>query len=273
MKKRFTVKKENGKLFFNDLGGYETRNPSTIWLIENANKVYNWKDFSEITIHTDDKEINIDDYTYSKQDCFDNLVPDFNFHSWPQVGINDYEDILKQIDDAGKTPHLINKVGWIGNKFTNVMRQKMIEIGNDNKSLFDFFPMEWSGFGQLKLTSSKFISMPDLVKTYSILIDIEGHGYSGRLKHLLWSHRPLLLVDRPHKEYFFKDLNEWDHYIPVRGDLSDLLEKTHWVMNNYDKACIIAENAFEFSKIHLTREACYKQWDLIITDFMSKSVV
>jgi hypothetical protein len=119
---------------------------------------------------------------------------------------------------------------------------------------------------QIKLNATKYISFEDLVKTYSILIDIEGNGYSGRLKYLLWSHRPILLVDRPHKEYFFEFLEEWKHYIPVKRDLSDLVEKTQLCLLNYSKALEIAENAYEFSKKYLTREACYKQWNNIIND-------
>ena len=33
------------------------------------------------------------------------------------------------------------------------------------------------------------------------------------------------------------------HYIPVNRDLSDLIEKTQWCLDNYEKAVQIAENA------------------------------
>jgi len=129
--------------------------------------------------------------------------------------------------------------------------------------------MSWYRSGQTKLNSTKYIYTPELVKKYSMLIDVEGCGYSGRVKHLLWSHRPLLLVDRPYKEYFFEHLKEWVHYIPVKRDLSDLVEKTKWCMENYDKALLIAENAFHFSQVHLTRDACYEQWNKIILSLES----
>ena len=264
----FCVSKINRKLIFKDLGGYESRNPSTFWCIQKADEKYNWNDFNEIIIHTEDYENNNNnnnnDYTYSKQYNYNNLVPDFNFHSWPQVGINDYEKFVKEIDNAGLNKYEINKVGWIGNKNTNIMRKKLLEIGNNNKELFDIFDMFWIKSENARLNSSKYISTPELVRKYSILIDIEGNGYSGRLKHLLWSHRPLLLVDRPHKEFFFEFLKEWEHYIPVKRDLSDLIEKTKWCLDNYDKALIIAENSFQFSKLYLTRDACYDKWNNII---------
>lgn len=264
----FTVKKENGILIFNNLGGFQTRNPSTMWCIQEADKIYNWSDFNEIKIFTEDHENTANDYTYSKQNHYNNLVPDFNFHSWPQVGINDYNSFVKEIDNAGLSSYEINKVGWIGNTNTNHMRKKLLEIGNENSELFDIFDMYWIYSDNIFLNASKYISMPDLVKKYSILIDIEGCGYSGRLKHLLWSHRPVIIVDRPHKEYFFEYLKEWEHYIPVKRDLSDLVEKTKWCIDNYEKAKQIAENAYEFSKIHLTNEACYKKWDSVITNII-----
>jgi hypothetical protein len=260
----FYFSKIKGKLIFRDLGGYETRNPSTIWCIQKADEIYNWDDFNEILIHTGDYENNINAYSYSKQDNYNKLVPDFNFHSWPQVGINNYEDFINEIDNAGLNKYEINKVGWIGNTNTNFRRKQLLEIGNNNKELFEIFDMNWIQSNNTFLNSNKYIYTPDLIKKYSIVIDIEGNGYSGRLKHLLWSHRPLLLVDRPHKEFFFEFLQEWKHYIPVKRDLSDLVEKTKWCMNNYNEALQIAENAYQFSKIHLTRKACYDKWNTII---------
>jgi len=261
----FGVSKVNGKLVFNDYKGYETRSPSTFWCIQQADEIYNFKDFNEIKIYTGDYENSSDEYTYSKRNSYYRLVPDFNFYAWPQVGIPDYETIVKEIGHAGLTKFEINKVGWIG-CVSHFNRKKLLAIGNRRKDLFDFFQTTWikSNADSQVLHSTNYISTPNLVKTYSMLIDIEGHGYSGRLKHLLWSHRPVLIVDRPHKEYFFEFLKEWIHYIPVKRDLSDLVEQTTWCLTNYDKALEIAENAYAFSKTYLTREACYKKWNDII---------
>lgn len=264
----FSVCKKNGKLIFKDYGGYQTRNFSTSWCIIEANKIYNWKDFKEIQIYTYDYEKNENQYTYSKINSYKNLVPDFNFHAWPQVGIEDYEIFVNDIHNAGLQKYEVNKVGWIGNSNCNKNRVTLLEIGNNNKDLFDFFDCGnwWKNPDSIKLNNKIYISTPDLVKKYSILIDIEGNGYSGRLKHLLWSHRPLLIVNRCHREYFFEYLKPWEHFIPVHNDLSDLLEKTKWCMENPEKANEIAENAYQFSLKYLTRLACYEKWNNIITN-------
>jgi hypothetical protein len=264
----FTVKKVDGELVFKDHGGYETRNPSTIWCIREADAVYGWPDFPEIKICTGDQERSADEFTYSKKNSYRRLVPDFNFHAWPQVGIDDYATFTEQIGAAGCCVPEINKVGWIGNTNTHVNRKKLLNIAQENPELFDIFDMRWKRSGRIFLDSTQYIHTADLVKKYSILIDIEGAGYSGRLKHLLWSRRPLLLVDRPHKEFFFEHLVEWKHYIPVKRDLSDIIEKTRWCMENYENAKEIASCAYEFSKGHLTRDACFEQWDNIINELM-----
>ena len=194
------------------------------------------------------------------------LVPDFNFHAWPEAGIDDYTETVSMIDKAGLLDYEINKVGWIG-AFSHYKREILSSIGRQHTDIMDIIDMTWTTVREetdkKKLSSSKFISLPDLVKRYSILVDVEGAGYSGRVKYLLWSHRPLLLVERNTKEYFYEYLREWEHYIPVKEDLSDLVEKTIWCINNYTQAKNIAENAYEFSKQYLTREACYAQWNKV----------
>ena len=266
----FTISKQNGQIIINDLGGFETRNSSTLWCIQRADEIYHFKNFPEIKICTDDFE-STDNYSYSKeinkQNNYAKLVPDFNFHAWPQVGITDYDVCIKEIDKAGLTKPSLNKVGWIGNSKTNVRRSTMLSIAKQNPTLFNCIDMNWKptiNTNTNHLDSTYYISTPDLVKNHAFLIDIEGRGYSGRLKHLLWSHRPVLLVDRPHKEYFFQYLKEWKHYIPVKRDLSDLVEKTKWCIEHYAESLQIAENAYEFSKRYLTRNACYEQWNSII---------
>jgi len=260
----FDFNKTGGKLIFTDLGGFQRRNPSTFWAINEADKLYNWKDFATIKIYTNDSENDETDYSYSKKNSHFNLVPDFTFHCWKEAGLNDYDEFITSIDKAGLSPYEINKVGWVGSTATSDSRKILFKIGENNNTLFDFFENCWTHSSSIMLNGTNYIHTADLVKKYSILIDIEGNGWSARFKHLLWSHRPVLFVDRPYTEYFFKYLKEWEHYIPVKRDLSDLVEKTKWCIDNYDKALEIAKNAYEFSKKYTTREACYAQWNYII---------
>ena len=53
----------------------------------------------------------------------------------------------------------------------------------------------------------------------------------------------------------------------MKRDLSDLIEKAKWCKDNYDKSLQIAENAYQFSNVYLTRNACYDKWNNIISDY------
>lgn len=256
----FTVEKRNGTLHFVSNGGYQTRNSSTIWCIREADKIYGWKDFPKIKIFTSDGQFyKPGDFTYASDNLdYERVVPDFNFRHWKESKIYDYEETCREISEAGKHDFSIDKAGWIGNIDTNVYRVKLLEMGLRYNIHLDIF-------SSVDKERPKFLSLPDLVKTYSMLIDIEGFGYSGRLKYLLFSKRPLLLADRPNKEYFFEFLKPWVHYIPVNRNLEDLIEKVNWVRANYASALEIAENACKFANEFCTRDAAFKQWDKIIT--------
>ena len=251
------VRKTNGQLEFQSRGGYENRHPSTEWCIRRADEVYHWPDFEPVAICTEDVQHH--KYAYTG----DFAVPDFNFHCWKEVGLTDYVEVTTQMSESGLSPPEVDKVGWIG-AMTHHNRRRMIEIGKTRTDLFDFVDMNWIRNDPTRLTGTTYISMPDLAKKYSILLDIEGNGYSGRLKYLLWSRRPVIMVDRPHREFFFAHMKPWVHYVPVKRDLTDLVENTEWIKRNPEKALEIAENAHQFCLRHLTRESCYSRWNDIV---------
>lgn len=256
----FTVEKRNGKLIYKSYGCDGQRNDSLFWCIQRADEVYNWNDFAEYRFYTNDYETVSNSWAItSASKCFNRTVPDFTFHNWSGTLNRDYDEVIQAVSNAGLEPFTVNKVVWVG-KYSNNARLTLMEIANQNPDMFDCTFMDW---GQDCMTPSKFIPMEDQVRTHSIVIDVEGYGYSARVKYLLWSRRPLLLVDREHKEFYYKWLVPWEHYIPVKHDMSDLVEKTRWCLDNYDQAKQIAENAYKFSTKYLTRAACYRRWNEI----------
>ena len=46
--------------------------------------------------------------------------------------------------------------------------------------------------------------------------------------------------------WYSDKLVEYEHYVPVKHDLSDLIEKIEWCRNNDNKCKIISENAKKF---------------------------
>ena len=76
-----------------------------------------------------------------------------------------------------------------------------------------------------------------------------------RTKFLLFSGRPLLMVDRRYVEYFTDDLKPWEHYIPVKEDLSDLVDKHEWLKHNEGESLKIAARAKDYALNNFTMDA------------------
>jgi hypothetical protein len=257
----FWVAKRAGQLEFQDCGGDETRNPLTMELVRQADAVYGWPDFGPLAIHTRDFESAPDEYSYSKRHSTFRTVPDFVFNAWPQAGLSDYEAVTAAMRRAGQSPAAEHRVGWIGVLDRHPVRGRAALLAKEHPELLEVVGMQWrpSHPGE-----AKYLSLPDLVGRYAALLDMEGSGYSGRLKCLLWSGRPVLLVHRAHREFFFDALEPWVHYVPVASDLSDLVARSRWVLERPEEARAIAAAAQGFAETHLTREACYRRWDELV---------
>jgi len=82
--------------------------------------------------------------------------------------------------------------------------------------------------------------------SYKYLIHVDGHVSAFRLSYELKMGCVLLLADSQYRMWFRTLLKPYEHYVPVKQDLSDLVEKIEWCRNNDDKCKIIADNARKF---------------------------
>ena len=57
----------------------------------------------------------------------------------------------------------------------------------------------------------------------------------------------MLKMESQYREHFYRHLEPFQHYVPVRGDLSDLTERIEWARRNDAEAKTIAENAVRIS--------------------------
>ena len=105
----------------------------------------------------------------------------------------------------------------------------------------------------MSIPMGEYMSMKKQVEIFKYLIDMEGVGYSPRLKLQFFSFRPLFIVDRPWQEFFFEHLKPWIHYVPVSRDLSDLLDNLHRVRSDAALQNTLIENMCDFAQIHLTK--------------------
>ncbi len=199
------------------------------------------------------------------------LIPDFTFDGWATIGVYSYKQLIDEIVARSKEPYKYDKLFWIGSAETHPSRVTLCEMSLKDERI-EAIGANWKRETyQIYRTqkADKFVTFQDHTE-YKYLIDLQGYGYSGRLKVLLFTGRPLFIADRKWKEYFYEDLKPFVHYIPVKEDLSDLTEKLDWAEAHYDEAVQIAKNAQEYALSHLTQEKAIDKLEEILMDYSQK---
>jgi len=265
-----------GQYVIEDFGGFETRHVSTIRLLTMALTIAKQdikNDFSVVINTSDYAKKNGPYFAYAKSEDKTNviLIPDFIMDNWPVCGIDDYMETVNAMVAKSKECIVYDKLFWIGNITTHKSRAILCELAKEDTRI-EAIAMDWqrNKFKILeKQTSTIFISLPEHCR-YKYLIDIQGVGYSARTKILLFSGRPLFLVDRRWHEYFYKDIEPFVHYIPVREDLSDLIEKLDWADHHQKEALKIAEKAQDYAINNLTRGKAIEYLANILVEYSDK---
>ena len=76
-----------------------------------------------------------------------------------------------------------------------------------------------------------YISPMSNFMNYLAVLDMDGASWSSRFGSLLCYNSVVIKVEPEYIDYFHYDLKPWTHYVPVKGDLSDLHETVSWVLN------------------------------------------
>lgn len=101
---------------------------------------------------------------------------------------------------------------------------------------------------------SKSVSRPDHLK-YKYLVDVDGNSCSyERYFWLLLSNSLVIKQITPNIQWYYGGLEPYKHFLPVKEDLSDLLEKINWAQEHDEEARLMAQRATEFAKENLEPE-------------------
>ena len=75
------------------------------------------------------------------------------------------------------------------------------------------------------------------------MISIDGNASPwARGSQILFSDSVPIIVESKSTPLYQRHWIPWVHYVPVKNDLSDLIETINWLKNNDEKARIIAYN-------------------------------
>ncbi|ELW71476.1 KDEL motif-containing protein 1 [Tupaia chinensis] len=191
--------------------------------------------------------VNLGDWPLEKKKSNSNIHPIF---SW--CGSTDSKDIVMPTYDL--TDSVLETMGrvsldmmsvqantgppWESKNATAVWRGRdsrkerleLVKLSRKHPELIDaaftnffFFKHDESLYGPIV----KHISFFDFFK-HKYQINIDGTVAAYRLPYLLAGDSVVLKQDSIYYEHFYNELQPWKHYIPVKSNLSDLLDKLKW---------------------------------------------
>lgn len=271
----FSYRKDTGEIIFRDYKSIDVRNISTMKLIQTA--IYRVRD--KISKDLDVRVITYDrcprkthegkTWCYAKFDWQTDvtMIPDFFFDGWPSVGFPNWEQLTKLMLEKSSTPPLYREALWSGALDMNTIRNKYYEISQKDKRFICVPVMwkrhEWKAFQEIP--NDRKITLLDFPK-YKYLVDLPCGGYSGRFKALLFSGRPIFKSEDGYLEYFYEDLKPFQHYIPIKKDLSDLSEMMDWAETHPEECERIAKNAQSYAIENLTTEKAIQYLEKLIIE-------
>ena len=100
---------------------------------------------------------------------------------------------------------------------------------------------------------------------YKYVINVDGHVSAFRLSLELGSESLILLVSSEWKIWYSDMLVEYEHYVPIKSDLSDLVDRIKWCRENDEKCQKIVKNAKDFYNKYLSKKS--------MLDYMQKLCV
>lgn len=98
---------------------------------------------------------------------------------------------------------------------------------------------------------------PEEQSRYKYIVHIQGHSAAFRLSLEMSMGCVILLVETKYNLWFSRMIKPYEHYIPVKSDLSDLVEKIRWCKENDGKCKKISENAKTFFQENLSKDGIF----------------
>lgn len=185
-------------------------------------------------------------------------IPDYKFyHSGYAVDDRTLEgdELLEELWKKEEQPWKDERAFWVGNISNSEARYRLKVMSERYPEKICVKSFYVQGTNQSGLEN--YVEMKDF-SDYKYLIDVRGYGWTDRVKLLLAMGRPLLLVDRPFVEYYYSLLEPMKNYVPIREDLSDLIEKIDYLDGHSDIYNSIVKNARMFTEEYFKRDEVLK---------------
>ena len=252
-----------------------SRAESTMEIIRKADLKYSFNDFEPVLINVGDSDdhfrwgvensIKILNYC-TRWDNFEDVCPDFIFDKWKEAGYSDYDSFCNKVNLAGLLSPENDAAVWRGSVAENKkVRNKLFSIPVNQAMDFKNVASD-DGNPSNCVSSVDYMPITEQAKRYRFIINANGQGHSRRLKIELFSGRVIFVIERRYEEWFHCHLKPWVHYVPVKNDVSDLLENIEIIKSSPYLEQEIKQNAVDFAFSNLRFDNALDRFNYLLND-------
>lgn len=173
-----------------------------------------------------------------------NTIPILDYQYLEYSGYSDNINIIN--NNFVNYDKKINKCIWRGNIHGN--NYNFFDVNNKNNLNPRQYFIDLYNSNKFKNVdySPEFMSIKDQLK-YKYLLDIDGYASTwASTVWKLYSGSVLLKQKSVWKQWYYDELIEYVHYVPIANDFSDLNEQIQWCIDNDDKCQQISINSRKF---------------------------
>lgn len=131
---------------------------------------------------------------------------------------------------------------------------------NTRKAWCTGIPAKWVSRSGLLVNATALVPLEESLARYRYILSVDGVGCADRVPILLSSANLVFIVASDFHEFWYADLVPFRHYIPVKKDLSDLLDVIKWANDQKEETLLdIVASANKYVRTFLSTEAmkCY----------------
>ncbi|XP_033619836.1 protein O-glucosyltransferase 3 [Fukomys damarensis] len=176
-------------------------------------------------------------------DSRDVIVPTYDItHSTLEAMRGVTNDLLSIQGNTGPSWSNKTEKAFFRGRDSREERLQLVQLSKENPQLLDagitgyFFFQE----KEKELGKAKLMGFFDFFK-YKYQVNVDGTVAAYRFPYLMLGDSLVLKQDSPYYEHFYMTLRPWKHYVPVRRNISDLIEKVKWAKENDEEAKKIAK--------------------------------
>jgi len=208
-----------------------------------------WPNNSEVKIKSGPilsrfEEIFDEELPVEKNGSFKRQIIDFSKET---IGVENWRDIFEgridEIinDDTNPVDNaIVGAFGFLAGN-SKPTRVDFVEVARKYPDKYEYIQTD-----RYSREMKNFISLPEYKNRFKYLIDLPGHTYSTKIYWMLFMRRPVFYIPSPLVFEWEKQLKPWEHYIPVKLDLSDLDKNYSWAEDNPEEVNAMMQRMYEF---------------------------